>query len=113
MSFFSLKFLLFFVLVLLLLHKACSVERQQVILLVASFIFYAAWDWRLLTLLIGVSLVVWQAAKHVADSQKALLAGVGIPLLSLGVCKYLGFFYDSFIALLGGHLLALCRLFCP
>lgn len=101
MSFFSLKFLLFFALVLLLLHKARSAKCQQVILLVASFIFYAAWDWRLLSLLIGVSLVVWQAAKHVADTQKALLAGVGIPLLSLGLCKYLGFFYESFITLLG------------
>ena len=101
MSFFSLKFLIFFLLILLLLHKARSAERQQVILLVAGFVFYGFWDWRLLSLLIAVSLVVWQAAKYAVESKRALLAGVTIPLLSLGVCKYLGFFYDSFIALLG------------
>ena len=101
MSFFSLKFLIFFLLILLLLHKARSAEWQQVILLVAGFVFYGFWDWRLLSLLIAVSLVVWQAAKYAVESKRALLAGVTIPLLSLGVCKYLGFFYDSFIALLG------------
>lgn len=101
MSFFSLKFLIFFLLVLLLLHKARSAGWQQVILLVASFVFYGFWDWRLLSLLIVVSFVVWQAAKNAVESKRALLAGVAIPLLSLGMCKYLGFFYDSFIALLG------------
>ena len=101
MSFFSIKFLLFFAVVLLLLWKIQAVKCQQLILLAASFIFYACWDWRLLTLLIAMSLTVWQAAKYVSTSRMALLAGVTVPLIALGVCKYLGFFYDNFAALLG------------
>ena len=101
MSFFSVKFLLFFSVVLLLLHKTRSLRVQQVILLLASCAFYALWDVRLLALLMTVAAVVWQAAKFVRESKAALYLGVGLPLLNLGVCKYLNFFRENFSALLG------------
>ena len=101
MNFFSLKFLLFFLLVLLLLYKVQSINKQKWILLGASIGFYASWDWRLVSLLLGVSFVVWQMAKHVLYSKKALWIGLIIPLISLGICKYLNFFIESFAAVWG------------
>lgn len=101
MNFFSINFLLFFVVVLFILRTVSSGGGQKYILFFACMIFYAAWDWRFLTLLLGVSLVVWWAAKHVDHSRKALFIGLLIPLLSLGICKYLGFFYENLVYLLG------------
>lgn len=102
MNFFSITFLLFLIIVLWLLYKIRSAGKQRGVLLTASMVFYAVWDWRLLTLLLCVSFVVWHSAKYVHDSRKALLLGLLVPLLSLGICKYLNFFIESFAALLGG-----------
>lgn len=101
MNFLSIKFLLFFTILLLFYYRARQTKHQQAVLLIASYLFYAFWDWKFLALLLVVSLSVWQTAKHLHDSHFSLPLGLGIPLLSLGICKYLNFFLDSFYALIG------------
>ena len=77
---------------------------QNGLLLAASYVFYACWDWRFLALLIGLS-----AAGHVCGQQ----AGAGprgrgrygvwcmcaIGIAALGLFKYFNFFSTSFAAL--------------
>ncbi|MEZ5978810.1 MAG: MBOAT family protein, partial [Planctomycetota bacterium] len=57
MSFGALPFLAFF-LVVLALHRSLRGDRlRKDLLLVASYVFYAAWDWRFLGLIAGSTLV--------------------------------------------------------
>ena len=101
MRFFPLVFFIALLISLLSMRWLQEAKRQNVALLLASYLFYAWWDWRFLFLLVLTSVTVWQAAKHLHDSRVALPVGLGIPLLSLGVCKYLNFFLDSFYAMIG------------
>jgi D-alanyl-lipoteichoic acid acyltransferase DltB (MBOAT superfamily) len=73
---------------------------SQLVLVLASLIFYGVWDVRFLPLLLGSILFNYlvggalekSAAKGGPRRRKALLAfGVGIDLLLLGVFKYTGF----------------------
>jgi alginate O-acetyltransferase complex protein AlgI len=80
---------------------------QNVILLVASYVFYGYWDWRFLSL-IGVStLVDFWAAQLIAGggSPRArkvpLVASICTNLGILGFFKYFGFFAESFARLMG------------
>lgn len=101
MRFFPVVLLVALVLVLLSSYIFRDTKRQNLILLIISYTFYAWWDWRFLVLVIAVSGIVYLAAKHVHTSRFALSFGLGLPLLSLGICKYLNFFLDSFYSLLG------------
>jgi D-alanyl-lipoteichoic acid acyltransferase DltB (MBOAT superfamily) len=74
--------------------------RKQ-ILLVASWIFYGAWDWRFVALLIGSGLVNWAAARLIDGTEgkvkRRLLFAAGL-LFNLGVLvlfKYCGFFLEQ------------------
>ena len=58
MNFISVSFALFFAAVLLLLKVFPNQKTQQILLLCASYVFYAAWDWRFLALLAGISAAV-------------------------------------------------------
>lgn len=83
-------------------HKA-----QNRMLLVASYVFYGAWDWRFLSLIMISTVVDYfvGAAMHresVQARRKQLLwLSLGCNLGLLGIFKYLGFFVDSFQSLLG------------
>lgn len=101
MNLFSVTFIAFFILVLLLLWQAKTVKIQQYLLLLASYIFYGFWDWRFLSLLTLTSFIIFQTAKFVRVSRLARLFGVGMPLLFLGICKYLNFFRETLYTLLG------------
>lgn len=76
-------------------------KRQNVLLLVASYLFYASWDWRLLALLvlstaIGYSSGVALGATEDEARRKAILASrVVLNLAILGVFKYANFFMAS------------------
>jgi D-alanyl-lipoteichoic acid acyltransferase DltB (MBOAT superfamily) len=67
------------------------------ILLVASYGFYAFWNWRFLPLLVGISLLAAAVGRGLqlldgASARKTLLAlGVTLCLATLVVFKYLGF----------------------
>lgn len=72
-------------------------EGHKVFLLVASWAFYAFWDWRFLPVLVGLSLeaaLVAQALElpNSARARRVILSvGVSAVLLTLALFKYLGF----------------------
>ncbi|HEY7498120.1 MAG TPA: MBOAT family O-acyltransferase [Vicinamibacterales bacterium] len=106
MVFNSLHFIWFFVVVYaayrLLPHRA-----QNWLLLVASYYFYAAWDWRFLGLLVGSTLVDYTCALAISRTsnlsrRRALLfVSLGFNLTLLGFFKYFNFFADSLHGLFG------------
>jgi alginate O-acetyltransferase complex protein AlgI len=75
-------------------------------LLACSYLFYAAWDWRFLSLILGSTLLDWFAGRaiHASSEQKTrkrwLLLSLAGNLGILGAFKYFGFFAESAAALL-------------
>ena len=100
MSFASIEFGLFFVAVFAL-YCALPHRGQNGMLLVASYVFYAAWDWRFLSLILISTLVDYVAGikidgAHSTTRRKvwlaaSLFANLGI----LGFFKYFDFFSGS------------------
>ena len=80
--------------------------RRKIFLLLASWFFYAQWDWRFVGLLIASAILNWGVAALIASSdsprrRKWLVAlGVALNLTILGVFKYYGFFVEQAIELL-------------
>lgn len=107
MLFNSLTFPIFFLVVYssyLALQRHLKI--QNLLLLVASYVFYGFWDWRFLSLILISTLVDFFVGKllHGTDNyhkRRALLALSIITNLSiLGFFKYFSFFADSFAVLL-------------
>jgi alginate O-acetyltransferase complex protein AlgI len=100
MLFNSIEFALFLP-VVLSLYWLTPFRVQNVLLLVASYLFYAAWDWRFLSLLIFQSLVDYVAGLGIGRNaeervrKRYLVGAITINLLILGAFKYYGFFVDS------------------
>ena len=81
-----------------------SARRQNVILLLASYLFYGWWDGRFLLLLVLSSVCDFFIAGKVESSEGSrrrnwLWLSVLINLGILGAFKYFGFFVDSFVEL--------------
>ena len=93
--------------VVLPLYYLLRVRGQNVLLLVASYVFYGWWDWRFLSLLFfstALDYAVGQAldAPRFATHRRKLLVGsITVQLGLLGVFKYFDFFATSFAAVLG------------
>ncbi|WP_306353399.1 MBOAT family O-acyltransferase [Flavobacterium sp. '19STA2R22 D10 B1'] len=73
------------------------------LLLVASYFFYACWDWKFLLLILFSTLFNYSIAQFIAKahSRKKLILWVGI-LVNLGLLgyfKYFNFFIESFVSL--------------
>ena len=107
MSFNSLKFLIFFLVVYVLyLLLRRNYRIQNSLLLIASYVFYGLWDWRFLSLLAFVTLLNFISAQiiHRLQEQPArrqiFVVAVCLNLFVLGIFKYLNFFGDSFSQLL-------------
>ena len=81
--------------------------RRKLFLLLASWFFYAQWDWRFVGLLILSATLNWGVAAAIArsddDRRRKWLVGLGVAfnLLVLGFFKYYGFFIEQ-----AGELLA-------
>jgi D-alanyl-lipoteichoic acid acyltransferase DltB (MBOAT superfamily) len=112
MVFNSIQFVEFF-LVVYALYRVLPHRAQNVMLLVASYYFYAAWDWRFLGLLVGSTIVdffmarVIDASTSAARRRLALIVSLTFNLGMLGFFKYFNFFADSASAVarhLGWHL---------
>jgi D-alanyl-lipoteichoic acid acyltransferase DltB (MBOAT superfamily) len=105
-TFNSFEFLVFFVVVFSAYWLIRKRTPQNVLLLVASYVFYAWWDWRFLFLLIGTTIVDFVAVQKLDDARSELarkrwmIFSVTINLLILGFFKYFGFFTDSAAQLL-------------
>ena len=74
--------------------------RRKLFLLLASWFFYAQWDWRFVALLIVSAILNWGVAALIArqtDKHSGWLVGLGVAvnLLILGFFKYYGFFIDQ------------------
>jgi alginate O-acetyltransferase complex protein AlgI len=106
MVFNSLHFLLFFA-VVYAAYRVVPHRAQNWLLLAASYYFYAAWDWRFLSLLIGSTLVDYGAALAMGRTEapgrrKALLAlSLTFNLSMLGFFKYFNFFADNLHVIFG------------
>ena len=85
-----------------------SLQLQNVLLLFASYYFYACWDWRFLFLLIFSTSLDYFSAIKIHQSENSLTRKtwlwvcIGINLGFLGVFKYYNFFADTFVELLSG-----------
>ena len=89
-----------------------SLRMQNVLLLVASYFFYACWDWRFMFLLLFSTLLDYytglkmQEAKRISMRKFWFWLSVTVNLGFLGVFKYYNFFATSFaeaLAHLGFH----------
>ena len=114
MVFNSLQFVWFFVLVYgvyRLLPLVSSVERahrgQNWLLLIASYYFYAAWDYRFLALLAASTIVDYSCGRlmgSIHDERRRRLVmwlSIAFNLTLLGFFKYFNFFVDNLQALFG------------
>jgi len=107
MSFISLKFLLFFV-VVYAVYLIITRRWQNIWLLAASYFFYAAWDWRLLSLLAAITCLDYFCALKIHNSddtnKRKLFLSLSIAgdLTILGFFKYFNFFKDNLQFLLNG-----------
>jgi alginate O-acetyltransferase complex protein AlgI len=74
---------------------------QNLLLLGASYFFYACWDWRFLGLLLLSTTVDWTLANLIArepsraGARRWVACSVAVNLLFLGFFKYFNFFVDS------------------
>ncbi|MEY3417315.1 MAG: hypothetical protein RL060_1427 [Bacteroidota bacterium] len=89
-----------------------NVKRQNILLLAASYFFYACWDWRFLFLLLFSTLLDYYTGLKMSNTSNSATKktwfwlSIGINLGFLGVFKYYNFFAASFtdaMANLGWH----------
>ncbi len=80
-----------------------SLHAQNMLLLVASYVFYAWWDWRFLGLIIFSTLIDYLVAQGLLKTKNSLkrklLLGISLfcNLGMLGFFKYSNFFIDSWV----------------
>jgi len=107
MSFVSLAFVLLFAFSYVICRLVQTRQQKHLVLLIASYIFYAYWDARFLLLLILQTYISYFLAKKIEVAQtrqqgkRLMLLGVSISLGILGFFKYFNFFVGSFAALFG------------
>ena len=107
MLFNSLEFAFFMLIVFCTYWLFRSSRRiQNLLLLVASYVFYGWWDWRFLILLVSISIVNYLIGINIGagkcDRRKRvyLIFGLVVNLGVLGFFKYFNFFTDGFIDLI-------------
>lgn len=104
MIFNSLTFLIFLVIVFGIYWSLSKrpLVYQNILLLLASYVFYSWWDWRFLALIVFSTLVDFYIGKAISNSSSrktkklflylSLITNLGL----LGFFKYYNFFVDSF-----------------
>src|ERR1700710_1246270 len=101
MIFSSPRFFVFLFAVLVVVALPFGHETRKRILLVASCVFYAAWDYRYLALLFLVSIIDYYCAARIADTSdkqrrfRWVTFSVASNLAILGWFKYYNFFADN------------------
>ncbi|MEW5938236.1 MAG: MBOAT family O-acyltransferase [Chloroflexota bacterium] len=106
MSFVSTEFAVLFGVVLLLLLVLRSNQWKKVVVLGASCVFYAYWDWRFLGLLAVITLVDYYISHQIARTESPrrrrflLTISLVVSLGALAVFKYFNFFVDNLNLLL-------------
>jgi D-alanyl-lipoteichoic acid acyltransferase DltB (MBOAT superfamily) len=106
MVFSSVEFAIFLPIVLAL-YYCLSLRAQNILLLLASYVFYGWWDWRFLSLLwisTGVDFLIGRELGRVNDDarrKRIIAVSIVLNLTFLGFFKYFGFFTDSMAEMLG------------
>ncbi|MEI8372059.1 MAG: MBOAT family O-acyltransferase [Planctomycetota bacterium] len=106
MLFNSYEFWVFFGIVLVIYHRL-SHRGQNLLLLIASNIFYGWWDWRFLILLMFSTVLDYASGLWIEKSttqkrkKAALVLSVIANLAFLGFFKYYGFFVQEMMGVLG------------
>lgn len=105
MTFTTTTFPIYLAIVFALYWSVRGYAAQNRVLLVASYVFYAWWDWRFCFLMLGSSLVDFELSRrihHTSDPIKrrwllaaSLLSNLGL----LAIFKYYNFFIDNLIVL--------------
>lgn len=95
-----------FLLALLVVYPWLRLRPQNLLLLAASYFFYACWDWRFLSLILLSTFIDFVVARRIERSdvpwQRRVLLGISLAI-NLGLLaffKYFGFFVESFSELL-------------
>ncbi|MEL7503885.1 MAG: MBOAT family O-acyltransferase [Cyanobacteria bacterium J06554_6] len=107
MIFTEFRFLLFFSIVFGLYWVMQRNTARKVLILLTSYLFYGAWDWRFLSILMGSTLVDYYVSLRIAETERPrprrhwLLVSLATNLGVLGVFKYFNFFADSATHLFG------------
>jgi alginate O-acetyltransferase complex protein AlgI len=105
MVFTEFRFLLFFGVVFGLYWSLQRNTTRKGFILLCSYLFYGAWDWRFLSLLIGSTLIDYWVSLKIVQARQAktrrnwLLVSLVTNLGMLGFFKYFNFFADSAITL--------------
>ncbi len=105
MTFNSLTFIAFFAIVVLLHSLPFSWRTRKINLLIASYVFYAAWNPPFILLLWGSTLIDWKVAHWIDRTEDpvrrrlVMLLSVVFNLGMLGYFKYGGFLLRSFQSL--------------
>jgi alginate O-acetyltransferase complex protein AlgI len=107
MIFNSIEFALFLVTVFIVYWSVAKeyLKAQNILLLIASYVFYGFWDWRFLFLLISISVFNHFLGiiidNNVNNRSRTLYFYVGLVLniTILGIFKYYNFFIDGFISM--------------
>lgn len=104
MVFNSLVFVYFFITVYAM-YRCFGLRGQNLLLLLASYAFYAYWDWRFLGLILFSTVVDYICGYmmpngHVRRKRVLLIISLCVNLGLLGFFKYYGFFIQSFNAFL-------------
>ena len=104
MLFNSLDFAIFLPIVFILYWFVTNknLKLQNLLIVVASYVFYGWWDWRFLSLILFSSFLDYfvglkiESAHGDKNKKRWLLASLCSNLGLLGVFKYYNFFADSF-----------------
>ncbi len=106
MLFNSFDFALFLPIALLLYWYVVgkNLKLQNLLIVIASYIFYGWWDWRFLSLIVFSTLVDYTVGVLLSKEEKALKrklllwTSIGVNLGFLGFFKYYNFFLDNFVS---------------
>lgn len=102
MSFNSWLFILFLIAVVALYRAMPSARSRNIVLLLASYVFYSAWDWRFLFLILISTFVDFAVGRalHTTQSNQQRKRLLAISLVAnlgmLGFFKYFNFFVAGF-----------------
>jgi alginate O-acetyltransferase complex protein AlgI len=96
-NFISVTFLVFLVIVYAAYWKIAGSETRKYLLIGASYVFYAWWDWRFCGLMLFVTVNAYLAGRTLPTLAppwrlRLLWTSIGVDLAVLGFFKYYGFF---------------------
>lgn len=103
MIFYSIPFLILFVVASVLLHFSKNTKQQHIVILLTNIIFYSYWDIRFLILLFLEIAICYLLMLAYSQTQRRILVNIAVVLCIaiLGVFKYFNFFIDTLSNLFG------------